>query len=82
MAATGTNQRGKATGSSSSVENDSGRDEEEDSKPSLVTSSALIGSSPDEEFVQEEAPGQIPSCWKVGFAFWGNLLQIVPCKSK
>ncbi len=49
-------QRGDATGSCSSVENDGGCDEE-DSKPSPVTttSSALIGSDPVEEVVQEEA---------------------------
>jgi hypothetical protein len=64
-----TNQRGKATGASySSLETDGGPNEEEDSKPSLVTSIVLIGSSPDQEVVQEEAPGQIPSCWKVHFA--------------
>jgi hypothetical protein len=65
-----TNQGGKATGASrSSLETDGGpNEEEEDSKPSLVTSIVLIGSSPDEEVVQEEAPGQIPSGWKVHFA--------------
>jgi hypothetical protein len=65
-----TNQRGKATDSCSSLETDGGHneEEEEDSKPSLVTSSALLGSTPDKEVVQEEAPGQIPSCWKVPFA--------------
>ncbi len=78
-----TNQRGNATDSCSSLETDGGHnEEEEDSKPSLVTSSALIGSSPGQEVVQEEAPGQIPPGWKVFFSFWGNLLQIVPCKSK
>jgi hypothetical protein len=41
-----------------------GSREEEDSNPSLVTSSALIGSYPDQEVVQEEArPGEIPSGW-------------------
>jgi hypothetical protein len=64
-----TNQRGKATGAScSSLETYGGPNEEEDSKPSLVTSIVLIDSSPDQEVVQEEAPGQIPSAWKVGFA--------------
>jgi hypothetical protein len=63
-----TNPIGKATGSCSSLETDGGRKEEEDSKASLVTSSALIGSSPDEKFDQEESPGQIPSGWKVHFA--------------
>jgi hypothetical protein len=64
-----TNQRGKATGAScSSLEIDGGRNEEEDSKPSPVTSAALIGSSQDQEVVQEEAPGQIPPGWKVPFA--------------
>jgi hypothetical protein len=41
---------------------------DEDSKQYLVTTSALLCSSPDEEVVQEEAPGQIPSGWKVLFA--------------
>jgi hypothetical protein len=55
MAAT-TNPRGDATGSYSSVEEKDGGREEEDSKPSLVTSSsALIASYPDQELVQEEA---------------------------
>jgi hypothetical protein len=67
--AAGANQRGNATATScSSLETDGGSNGEEDSKPSLVTSSALIGSSPDEEVVQEEVPGQIPSGWKVRFA--------------
>jgi hypothetical protein len=63
--AAGTNQRNKnATGSCSSVvEDDSGRDGE-DSKPSLVTSSVLIGSTTSREVVQEEATsGEIPSGW-------------------
>jgi hypothetical protein len=64
-----TKQRGKARGTSfSSLETDGGPNEEGDSKPSLVTSSALVGSSPDQEVVQEEAPGQIPSGWKVRFS--------------
>jgi hypothetical protein len=46
--AVGTNQRGKATSTCSSLEKDVG---EEDSKPSLVTSSAQIGSDPDQEVV-------------------------------
>jgi hypothetical protein len=38
--------------------------DEEDSKPSLVTSSALIASYPDQEVVQEEAThDRIPSGW-------------------
>ena len=63
-----TNQEGKATGSScSSVEEHGGR-EEQDSKPSLMTTSsvALIGSSPNEEVDQEEeeaTPREIPSGW-------------------
>jgi hypothetical protein len=63
-----TNQRGKATdGGSSLVVEDGGRDEEE-SKPSLVTSSELIGSDPGQDVVQEEAtpdqiPSEIPSGW-------------------
>jgi hypothetical protein len=63
-----TNQRGDASGSCSYVEKDSGRDEE-DSKPSPVTSSALIlASYPDEEVVQEEATDdesddELPSGW-------------------
>jgi hypothetical protein len=46
-----TNQKGNATGSCSSVEKDDGRGEE-DPKPPLVTTSALIiGSDPDQEVV-------------------------------
>jgi hypothetical protein len=43
-----------------------GSDEEEDSKPSSMTSSrALIASCPDQEVVQEEATRyKIPSGWK------------------
>jgi hypothetical protein len=71
MAATRTNQRGagKATGTScgSAVEEDGGNRNEQDSKPSMVTSSALaIGSYPHQEVVvQEEAttPDEIPSGW-------------------
>jgi hypothetical protein len=56
-----TNQRGNATVSCSSVEKDGG-DDEEDSKPTPVTSSALIH----QEVVQEEAKPyyKIPSGWK------------------
>jgi hypothetical protein len=56
------NQRGDAKVSCSSVEEDAGRDEA-DSKPSLVTgNSALIGSYPDQDVVQEEStPREIPS---------------------
>jgi hypothetical protein len=69
-----TNQRSNATGNCSSLEKDGsslvedgGRDEEE-SKPSLVTSSELIGSDPGQDVVQEEAtpdqvPFEIPSGW-------------------
>jgi hypothetical protein len=61
-----TNQRGKASASSSSVEeNGVGRDEE-DSKPSLVTSSAArIAPHSDQEVVQEQATtlGEIPHGW-------------------
>jgi hypothetical protein len=52
-------QRGNATGSY-------GLNEEEDSNPSPVTSTALICSYPDQEVVQEEAtttPDVIPSGW-------------------
>jgi hypothetical protein len=62
-----TNQRGEATaGSCSSVEEDGGSHDEEDLKPSLVTSSAPTGSCPNQEVVQEEAttPGEILSGWK------------------
>jgi hypothetical protein len=59
-----TNQGGKAAASSTSsyVEEDGGGRDEEDSKPSLVTSGARIGSSPDQEGVQEQATtlGAIP----------------------
>jgi hypothetical protein len=47
-------QRGNATRSGSSVETDCGLDNE-DSSPSSVTSSALIGLDPPEEVVKEEA---------------------------
>jgi hypothetical protein len=67
-AATRTNQRGEATLSScSSVEEDGGAGrEEQDSKPSAVTSNARIGSSPGQEVVQEQATkvGKIPYGWK------------------
>jgi hypothetical protein len=63
-----TNQRGKATASSSSssVEEDGSGCDEEDSKPSLVTSGARIGSSPGQEVVQEQATTthvEIPYGW-------------------
>ena len=45
MAAARTNRGGKATGSRSSIEEDGDGREEEDSKPSPVTSNARIGSS-------------------------------------
>jgi hypothetical protein len=45
------------------VEEDGGRDEE-DSKPSLVTSTAVVGSYLHQKVVQEEARiGEIPSGW-------------------
>jgi hypothetical protein len=44
MAAARTNRGGKATGSCSSIEEDGDGREEEDSKPSPVTSNARIGS--------------------------------------
>jgi hypothetical protein len=61
-----TNKRGKATASSSSVEEDGGGRDQEDLKPSIVTSSvARIGSSPHQEVVQEQATklGEIPYGW-------------------
>jgi hypothetical protein len=66
VADTRTNQRGEATGSCSSVKKeDGGGPDEEDSKASLVTSSALLGSYPCQEVVQQEAttPDEIPSGW-------------------
>jgi hypothetical protein len=65
MAAARTNQRGKATGSCSSVKEDGGGHHEEDSKLSLVTGGALPKSCPDQEVVQEEAttPDEILSGW-------------------
>jgi hypothetical protein len=59
------NQRGKATASSSSVEEYGGGRDEAESKPSLVTSGAPIGSSPGQEVVQEQATalGEIPYGW-------------------
>jgi hypothetical protein len=62
------NQRDKATASFSfsSVEEDGGGRDENNSKPSLVTSGARTGSSPDQEVVQEQATtlGEIPYGWK------------------
>jgi hypothetical protein len=62
-----TNQRVKATGSSSSVEEDGGGRDQEDLKPSPVTRSpARIGSHPSREVVQEQATttlGEIPYGW-------------------
>jgi hypothetical protein len=56
MDASATNQRGKAIGSCSVVEEDGGGRDKEDSN------SALTGSCPDQEVVQEEAttPGESP----------------------
>ncbi len=60
-----TNQRGKAAGSSGCAKEDGGAGRgEEDSKPSLVTSSAArTGSCMDQEVVQEDAttPDEIRS---------------------
>jgi hypothetical protein len=63
--ATTTNQRGNATGSCSSVEEDGGSRNDEDSNPSLVTRSALTGSDAEQEVVQEEATThlEIPLGW-------------------
>jgi hypothetical protein len=62
-----TKQKGKAKGSSSSVEEDAGGRDKKDSKPPLVTrSAARIGScSPGQEAVQEHAKtlGEIPYGW-------------------
>jgi hypothetical protein len=62
-----TNQNGKTTtGSCSCVEEDVGGLDEEDSNPSLVTSTARIGSDPGQEVVQEEEATtlcEIPSGW-------------------
>jgi hypothetical protein len=66
MTATGTNQRGKATGSCSSAEKGGGGRDEEDSKSSLVTYGARIGSSPGQEVFQEQATTthvEIPYGW-------------------
>jgi hypothetical protein len=61
-----TNPRGGAIGSRSYVEKDGGRDDE-DSKPSLVTSSsALVASYPDQEVVQD-THNTIPSGWNVSW---------------
>jgi hypothetical protein len=59
------NRRGKTTTSSTSVEKDRVGRDEEDSKPSLVTSGARIGSSPGQEVVQEHATtlAEIPYGW-------------------
>jgi hypothetical protein len=47
------------------VEEDGGGSDEEESKPSFVTSGARIGSSADQEVVQAQAPtlGEIPYGW-------------------
>jgi hypothetical protein len=61
-----TNKRGKATGSSTYVEEDGFGCDEEDSKPSPLTSiAARVGSSPGQEAVQEQATalGEIPYGW-------------------
>jgi uncharacterized protein YbgA (DUF1722 family) len=59
-----TNRRGNATGSGSSVMEDGGNGNEEDPKPTLVTSGPL-GACPVQEEVQEEPTrrDQIPSGW-------------------
>jgi hypothetical protein len=58
------NQRDNATGSLSSVEEVSGRDDEDSKPPLVATSSPRIGSSPSQEVVLEEGtPDQIPSDW-------------------
>jgi hypothetical protein len=59
-------QRGKAAVCSISVEEDGGGRDEEDSKLSLVTSSAAqTGSHSDQEVVQEQATtlGDVPCGW-------------------
>jgi hypothetical protein len=62
-----TNPRDSAIGSRRPVEKDGGR-AEEDSKPSLVTSSsALVSSYPDQQVVQEDAHYTIPSGWNVSW---------------
>jgi hypothetical protein len=60
-----TKQKGKSAGSFSSVKEHGHGRIEEDSNPSLMTSSsAQIASYPDQEVVEEEAtPGQIPFGW-------------------
>jgi hypothetical protein len=61
-----TNQRGKTTGSCSCVEDDVGDLDEEDASPSLVRTSAQIGSDPGQEVAQEEEATtlcEIPSGW-------------------
>jgi hypothetical protein len=57
------NPRDGATGSRSSVKKDGDRDEEDDSKLSLVTyTSALLDSHPDQE--EEVVHYKMPSGWK------------------
>jgi hypothetical protein len=71
----GTNdERNKVTGSCSSVEEDSGGEDEGDPKPPPVTIRALIGSYPDQEVVRKEAaaPCEIPPCWNARFPIWGQ----------
>jgi hypothetical protein len=64
MAAKTNQEEGNATGSCCSLEKYDGRNEE-DPKPSLVTSGVRKGSDrPDQEVVQEEAaPDEIPAGW-------------------
>jgi hypothetical protein len=71
----GTNdERNKVTGSCSSVEDDSGGEDEGDPKPPPLTISVLIGSYPDQEVVRKEAavPCKIPPCWNARFPIWGQ----------
>jgi hypothetical protein len=67
-----TDPRGGTTiGSRSSVEKDDGRDEE-DSKPSLVTSNcAPIASYPDQE-VAQDTQNKIPPGWNVTWSLLGE----------
>jgi hypothetical protein len=63
-----TNPRVSAIGNRSSVEKDHGGRDDEDSKPSLVTSSSpIVASSPDQEVVQEKVHNTIPSGWNVSW---------------
>jgi hypothetical protein len=62
MAATRTNREGNATGGCSVMGKDAGPDEE-DPRPSLVTSNEQICSDPDQEVVVANPDAYLPPGW-------------------